>query len=274
MKKIILLISIYAVALRLSAQEQYYMGVTSTQQIYELAPVKFGGELTDEQKAKGLMTELLATRTFYSSDENCGCPTGKEQPLEKDEIPPYKDKVILVELEGKCPYGEKILAAQTKGAIAVVILQKEKVKETFVLEHDEFVEKIEIPCFVLSNFDENERLMMYAPSPALIYQGKEKIKGKVAKNSSTKSSETADFSLSPNPSDNEVMVNYKAKGLETGELMLLDATGKLIHRETLKNSDGTIYLDLSQLPSSVYNVLLEVTVNGEKIRSSKTLVKQ
>ena len=44
--------------------------------------------------------------------------------------------------------------------------------------------------------------------------------------------------------------------------------------DSAKNSDGTIYLDLSQLPSSVYNVLLEVTVNGEKIRSSKTLVKQ
>jgi hypothetical protein len=275
MKKIIILLFLGNIATRLSAQEQYFMGVTLTQQIYSLSPVKFGSELTDQQKVEGLMTDLLATRTFYSRDENFGCPTGKEEPpLEKGEKLPYHDKVVLIELEGKCPYGEKILAAQNYGAVAVIILQKEKTKEEFFLEPDEFAAKIEIPCFVLSDFEENERLMMYAPSPALLYAATPKIENKMIKNTLSNTNSSADLSVFPNPTSSEVAVNYKIKDLVSGKLSLFDTNGRLIHQTAINDKEGSITLDLSHLPNSIYNVILEATAaNGEKIKNSKSLVK-
>jgi hypothetical protein len=275
MKKIIIFLFLGNIAMCLSAQEQYYMGVTLTQQIYNLSPVKFGSELTDGQKVKGLMTDLLATRTFYSRDENFGCPTGKEEPpLEKGEKLPYQDKVVLVELEGKCPYGEKILAAQNNGAVAVIILQKEKTKEEFFLEPDEFAEKIEIPCFVLSDFEENERLMMYAPSPALLYAAVPKIENKMIKNTLANTNSSADLSVFPNPTSSEIAVSYKVEDFASGKLSLFDTNGRLIQQTVVSDKEGSITLDLSHLPNSIYNVILEATTaNGEKIKNSKSLVK-
>ncbi len=209
-------------AIPIFAQE-YYLSVTLTQEIYELAQVKFGGVLSDEQAQKGLFTDIITTRSLYSTDESFGCPNEKEPPTkDENEALLYKGKIVIVELEGECPYGQKIAKAEEEGAVAVIILQKEKIeKEDFFLEPDEFVEKTTIPCFVLKDFEQNERLFMYAPSPALIYFAKSTDKGKIADNKNNiipKQPEAeitnnlAQWSISPNPVVNEAIVPRPLNG--------------------------------------------------------------
>jgi hypothetical protein len=104
--------------------QQAYLGITLSQDILALTAAPFGGTLTEEQQADGLQAELVAMYSIYTRSMNYGCPTEKDSILPEG-VKPYEGKIVLVELEGDCPYGQKIAKVEAQGAIAVVLLQKE-----------------------------------------------------------------------------------------------------------------------------------------------------
>jgi hypothetical protein len=72
----------------------------------------------------------------------------------------------------------------------------------------------------------------------------------------------------------EFFLEPDEKDLVSGKLSLFDTNGKLIHQTAINDKEGSITLDLSHLPNSIYNVILEATAaNGKKIKNSKSLVK-
>ncbi len=249
-----------------SVAQQAYLGVTLSQDILALSPASFGGTLTDEQQKVGLEAELVAMYSIYNRNMNYGCPTEKEPVLSED-IKPYEGKIVLVELDGDCPFGQKIAKVEAQGAVAVVLLQKEK-SENFSLEGDELAKESQIPCFILRDFEENTRLFRFAPSHALLYiaaEGHGKMMQTQQQNPSTMERENKDLSsiqtsavlqVAPNPASDILNISYQMPS-ETGLLRLFDIGGKALKSIDLATKSATLSISCTDLIAGVY--ILELT---------------
>ncbi len=246
-----------------SVAQQAYLGVTLSQDILALSPASFGGTLTDEQQKVGLEAELVAMYSIYNRNMNYGCPTEKE-PILPEGTKPYEGKIVLVELEGDCPFGQKIAKVEAQGAVAVVLLQKGK-SENFNLVGDEFAKKSQIPCFVLRDFEENTRLFRFAPSPALLYiaaEGHGKVVQSLPQNQSIAAQEEQHLQvveispvlqISPNPASDVLNISYQIPS-ETASFRMIDVIGKEIMQSTLSQSTATFSMEVAHLPAGIYIV--------------------
>jgi Secretion system C-terminal sorting domain/PA domain len=248
-----------------SVAQQAYLGVTLSQDILALTAAPFGGTLTDEQLKEGLHAELVAMYSIYSRTMNYGCPTQKDSIVSEGATKLYDGKIVLVELEGDCPYGQKVAKVEAQGAIAVVLLQKEK-SEKFNLQVDEYAKQCKIPCFILRDFDENTRLFRFAPSPALLYiaaEGHGKAAQTVPQNQHiiTQEQRMADIvvaaspslQVAPNPAADVLNISYQIPS-ETASFRMIDMIGKEIIQNTLNQSVATFSIEVAHLPAGVYMV--------------------
>lgn len=75
-----------------------------------------------------------------------------------------------------------------------------------------------------------------------------------------------DINIIPNPVTSSTYVHWRLHKPEAGQLLLRNATGKLVLKQTFSaNAEGQIFLDLTAFPSGVYHCTLQ-TVSGQATR--------
>ena len=80
------------------------------------------------------------------------------------------------------------------------------------------------------------------------------------------------ISLSPNPADKSVRVNYKLpENIANATLSISDMTGKVSKTYTIPNAVGEMFIEVTNLSAGVYIVRL---ASGRKTISSQKLIKQ
>jgi len=79
---------------------------------------------------------------------------------------------------------------------------------------------------------------------------------------------TSSISNYPNPFTNTLNLSYNL--LTNGELSIFDVTGKLIHSETIKNSNTTV-VNTSNFTKGVYFYKLVDTTTGLSVGNGKVV---
>lgn len=78
------------------------------------------------------------------------------------------------------------------------------------------------------------------------------------------------FSVYPNPSQGLLTVNYELEQGETGQVLVLDITGKQIRRVALDATGTTIALELRDISSGLY--LVQLGINGDITDSERVSI--
>lgn len=76
--------------------------------------------------------------------------------------------------------------------------------------------------------------------------------------------------LYPNPTDGNMVLEYKLSEKENGTLIVLDITGKIMQSYNFNNSNSTMDIDANILNSGVY--LYDVYVDNNKVKTDKIIV--
>jgi hypothetical protein len=78
----------------------------------------------------------------------------------------------------------------------------------------------------------------------------------------TNPSETIEFSITPNPGNGYTFVELQKEAEEEGDLMLINALGKLIHKQYFLPGDKTFVLLLDEIPSGSYYVAVKTKTHS------------
>jgi len=85
-----------------------------------------------------------------------------------------------------------------------------------------------------------------------------------------KKEEQSSTLLYPNPNNGEMTLIYNLGGKETGELRILDVTGRLIEKYELQNTKNTLAIKQLSLQSGVY--LYQILVNDKITKSDRLII--
>jgi hypothetical protein len=83
----------------------------------------------------------------------------------------------------------------------------------------------------------------------------------------------SNYTIFPNPAQNEVNIDFTLSSNKTVEVRVFDITGKLVTTNTFEGTEGLNknVLDISGLNKGIY--ILECN-DGDKVRTSKLLIEK
>ncbi len=207
-----------------------------------------------------------------------------------------KDKIVLIDYDLYCDQSEKCLQAQKAGAAAIIVIFDATKKDNDKLESEGFDDDLKIPVYSVST-KVGDTIRAHLPSKAALW-----VKGSIPVNpkplislptDSTKLkkidnvlvataldsnkiavtdaaqflSTNKNFSVSPNPANGYVTVNYSVENAASVRITLINEGGAEVYTQKNSGSSGSHTIDTKSLGVGIY--LCAIDTGGTLVHMQK-----